>query len=559
MARAIPRAGSKLTLEGEGLTVDAVAAVAREGSALGFSQKESVLRRIDSSFDLIQSRVAAGAPIYGVTTKFGSLGNVTVPKEEAEELQNNLLWVVKAGSGELLPDQEVRAAMVVHLNTLIRGRSGIRREIIERGIDFINRGLTPCVREGGSIGASGDLIPLGAIFGAVVGSGEAFRVRREDGIVGSITLLKELGLEPIRLAPKEGLALVNGTSASAGIAACCVHRARRLLALTLGIHALHLQALSASNEPFHPFIHQCKPHVGQAWVAEVMRELLSGSGLIDDALGRLDRGEENGEPQDRYSIRCLPQFIGPVVEGLARIEQQIETEINSVTDNPLVDADDDRIYHGGNFLGQYIATCMDELRGFLGLLGKHLDAQIALLVSPEYSKGLPASLIGNPDRAVNMGLKALQVSGNSLVPMLEFYGASLADRFPVHAEQFNQNINSQSYGSAILARKSLEVFENCLAINLIMAVQAVDLREFKGTGSHDPTASLSATTRPLYQAVREVLGRPADIERPLVWNDHEQSLEDFVELLSNDLKGQGRLLEATDWIDEHFVTRFFGS
>ncbi len=206
--------------------------------------------------------------------------------------------------------------MLVHLNALLNGRSGIRFEILERIVEFLNKGIVPHVFDSGSIGASGDLVPLSAIFGAVIGSGPQFKADFNGKEFGSTEILKQLNLKPIRLAPKEGLALVNGTSASSGIAACCVDRARRLLALTLGIHALYVQALAASNEPFHPFIHGCKPHQGQAWSARLMLDLLSGSKLVDDGIGRIERNEESNNPQDRYSIRCLPQFLGPIVEGL---------------------------------------------------------------------------------------------------------------------------------------------------------------------------------------------------------------------------------------------------
>src|SRR5690606_23387948 len=231
--------------------------------------------------------------------------------------------------------------------------------------------------------------------------------------------------------------------------------------------ALFIQALLGTNQSFHPYIHQMKPHPGQLWAAQHMLALLEGSAMIRDELdGRHDfRGEQ--PIQDRYSLRCLAQYIGPIKEGLDDIARRIETEMNSANDNPLIDPDAGASYHGGNFLGQYIGVGMDQLRYYLGLIAKHVDAQIALVMAPEFNNGLPASLVGNPDRKVNMGLKGLQIAGNSIMPLLSFLGNSLADRFPTHAEQFNQNINSQGFGSANLARQSVRVFQEYIAIALI--------------------------------------------------------------------------------------------
>ena len=166
-------------------------------------------------------------------------------------------------------------------------------------------------------------------------------------------------------------------------------------------------------------------------------------------------------------MRCLPQFIGPIVEGLATIARQVETEMNSTTDNPLIDGEAGVIHHGGNFFGQYVGMAMDQLRHYIGLLAKHLDTQIALLVTPEFSGGLPPSLVGNTARPVNMGLKGLQITANSIMPMLGFLGSPLVDRFPTHAEQFNQNINSLGFGAARLARQSITTFQHYLAIALL--------------------------------------------------------------------------------------------
>jgi len=248
--------------------------------------------------------------------------------------------------------------------------------------------------------------------------------------------------------------------------------------------------------------------------------------------------------QDRYSLRCLPQYFGPIIDGVAQIARQIETEANAATDNPLIDPETGDVFHCGNFLAQYVGVAMDQLRYHLGLLAKHLDVQIALLVTPEFSNGLPASLVGNRERSVNIGLKALQLVCNSIMPLIAFHGGSLADRYPTHAEQFNQNVNSQALGSATLARRSLDLLEHYLANALLFAVQAVELRSRDLAGHFDARACLSPATAAVYEAVRAVLDRPISRERPLVWDDNEGFLETLVVRVLADIGAGGRIRSA---------------
>lgn len=275
-----------------------------------------------------------------------------------------------------------------------------------------------------------------------------------------------------------------------------------------------------------------------------MLNLLAGSRLVREELdGSHDyRGEH--PIQDRYSLRCLPQYFGPIVDGILQIEKQIEVEINSATDNPLIDVANQACYHGGNFLGQYVGVGMDQLRYYIGLLAKHLDVQIAYLVAPEFNNGLPASLVGNRERTVNMGLKGLQITGNSIMPLLTFYGNSITDRFPTHAEQYNQNINSQGYASANLARHSVQIFQQYMAIALMFGVQAVDLRTYLVGDHYDARSTLSPATRDLYMAVRDVVGQPPSSDRPYIWNDHEQALDEHIARIAEDIASGGQIIAA---------------
>ena len=540
---------SEVILRGTELTIEDTVRIARFGAPVAITEDRRVLQRVEDSHDYIVKAVNSGKAIYGVTTGFGGMANRIISPKDAGDLQENLLRFMKSETGELLAVEDVRAAMVIRANTHLLGLSGLRLKLVQRMIDFLNAGATPLVREFGSIGASGDLTPLACITGSLIGLDQAFQVDLNGETIDALTALKRLGLEPINLAPKEGLAMINGTAVMTGVAVNCSYDTVRLFGLALSAHALMIQALVGSNQSFHPFLHDYKPHPGQRWAASAMLELLDGSALIRDELeGRQVR--PRGELiQDRYSLRCLPQYLGPIVDGIRQVREQVTVEMNSATDNPLIDSESSQDFQGGNFLGQYVGVAMDQLRYFIGLTAKHLDAQISLLVYPEFSNGLPPSLIGNMERKVNMGLKGLQIDANSIMPVLTFLGNSLVDRFPTHAEQFNQNINSQGLGSANLARQSVDTFRRYIAIALMFGVQAVDLRTKVAENHFDSRRTLSPATRLIYEAVKEVVGKAPASECPYIRNDNEQVLSEHIQLIEKDIANSGRISASLpDWL-----------
>lgn len=539
--------GGAVVITGQGLTVSGISRVAH-GTSVAAASDEETLRRIQASSDFIQRAVDSNTPIYGVTTCFGGMADRVIPRETAADLQRNLVWSHKTGTGSLLPVADVRAAMLLRANSLTTGISGVRFEVIQRLAIFLNEGVTPHVHEFGSIGASGDLVPLAYIAGCLTGLHPEYKVDFRGEETDCVTALARLGLPRIDLLPKEGLALMNGTSVMTGVAANCVARARTMVGLAMGAHALMIQALHGAMQSFHPFIHQHKPHPGQVWAAAQMLEALRGSSLMQDDLDGSRSHRDGRLIQDRYSIRCLPQFLGPVVDGITAIARQVEVEANSVTDNPLIDAPHEAVYHCGNFLGQYIGVGMDQLRYHIGMVAKHLDSQIAMVVAPEFNNGLTPSLVGNPAREVNVGLKPLQLTANSIMPMLGFYGNSLADRFPTHAEQFNQNVNSLGLGSANLARRSLDVFEQYMAVALLFGVQSADLRTFAAAGHYDARVTLSPASARLYTAVRSVTGVQPSTQKPFLWNDDEQFLDVYISRLVSDIRRHGKTVHAVESI-----------
>lgn len=504
--------------------------------------------RLQAASDLVEQAVEQNRAVYGITTGFGGMASVTVPGDLAAESQDNLLAFLASGTGPEIDREHVRAAMLLRANVLSRGCSGVRPEIVSRILRFLHADYLPVVRELGSIGASGDLIPLSAIARAITGKPGFVEITAPQGRIDSHTALAQLELGPLKLRPKEGLAVVNGTSFSAAIAANCCAAARRMLGLTVVVQGMTLQAIRVQEEPFAAFVHRQKPHPGQIWTAEVMRRIFAGAAT--------DGRQQPTEVQDRYSLRCLPQYMGPLVEGIARVNTVVTTEMNSVSDNPLVDTEEQRFYQSGNFLGQYVGIAMDDLRRFLGLMAKHLDVQIATLVAPEFNNGLPASLRGNPDRSYNMGLKGLQITGNSIMPMLTYYGSPLVEHFPTHAEQFNQNINGLSWGAANMAWRSVGLYQHALAVAMLFAVQGLDLRARASLNHFDGRALLGEAAIPLYEAIHDVLECPMNDTRPFLFNDCDRWLERDVSSLAAAIRCDDRLIDSVAMFLDSFDERF---
>lgn len=541
LAPAARAAAMPLALAGEGLTLGDIVAVARHGRPVAPALHGATLDRMLAARAAVERAVAGGELVYGVTTRFGGLADELLDAGHARAIQVNALWMHATGAGAELPADAVRAAMLVRANSHLRGASGVRPLLVERLVALLHAGATPVVFEHGSIGASGDLVPLSYVAGAAIGHPAGYEMRLDGERLDAREALRRLGLAPIQLEAKEGLAMINGTSVSTGVAALCAADARRLLGITTAVHALLVQALEGSMDSFDAFVHAQKPHPGQSRVAEQLRALLHGSALVRGGTRHATARDGGVLVQDRYSLRCLPQFLGPSVEAIERIAAQVEVEANSATDNPLWDPSG-RFVHGGNFLAQYVALGMDELRLHLALMGRHLDASLALLMSPAFSGGLPGSLAGNTGRAETMGLKGVQLLANSLAPMLVQLAAPIALHFPTHAEQFNQNLNSQSLGAACLARRAVESYEQLVACVLLSAVQALDLRAaMRGQLASEV---LGEGTAPLHAAVYGAVGRVESRDRALVWNDDEQRLDRWLVALVEGMREGGSVAAA---------------
>ena len=489
-----------ILLNGASLSLEDVAGISLKQSLVELDPSLYASERLLKSCQSLQKIMAKGHKIYGVNTLFGGLANQEAA--DPDDLQQQLLMSHMAGAGEPLQDQDVKLAMILRANSLCHGVSGIRAKIVERYIDLANKNVLPFVQEYGSIGASGDLVPLSAIAGAVLGTSSNFKLKHQGQYHSAPQLLQQLGLSPLSLKPKEGLALINGTSVLTAIAANnCVE-----MAYLFNIH-LHLQVamceiMGSDMRSFSEFIQRYRPHPGQKWIASVFRDALANSARVRNTEMVEADFTNNALIQDRYSIRCIPQFLGAIVEDLGHINRSVSVEMNSATDNPLIDPETDNFYHGGNFLGQHMSMAMDKMRICIALLAKHNEAQIASLVEPAFNNGLPASLVPEAQKGRTVGIKPLQILSNSLVPLMEQNANPLCTHFPVHAEQFNQNINSQGFGSALLTRKSIELYRQQLSCFSVIVGTALELVAEQKSKSAQEEFGLSASQ--LHSALQSI-------------------------------------------------------
>src|SRR6059036_2351804 len=379
-----------VTLDGFSLSIADVVAVARHGAPVAIAPHS--LTAVTASRRSVEAAVARGDTIYGVNTGFGKLAHVRIKPEQTRELQLNLIRSHASGVGEPLPVDAVRAMMLLRANVLLRGTSGVRAILPELIVGMLNAQLHPRVPSQGSVGASGDLAPLAHLALAMIGEGE-------DG-----PTLRAKRLEPITLEAKEGLAFVNGTQAQAGLAALLVHDAWVLWRTAHAAAAMSLEAVRGTPDPFDARIHDARPHPLQQRWAALLRDLLAGSAI------RESHRENDPRVQDAYSLRCTPQVLGAVGEGLAFAERLVATELNAATDNPLVFGDE--VLSGGNFHGQPVALALDVIGIALTTLAGISERRLERIVNPDLSSGLPPFLARDP--GLESGFMTAQIAAAAL-------------------------------------------------------------------------------------------------------------------------------------------------
>ncbi len=411
---------------------------------------------------LVNAIVEAGTPTYGVNTGLGTLSSRSIAPEDLEEMQSRLLLSNAAGTGALLSEAVVRRLMLLKINTLARGRSGVRPELIDALVTLYNTGVTPCIPSKGSVGASGDLAPLAHLGVALLGEGE---VRLEGATLAATEGLARAGLAPLRLAPKEGLAMVNGTQASTALAVAGLFAAEAVFAAALIAGALSVEAALGREMPFDARLHEARGQQGQAEVAAVLRSLLTGSDVRAVAA-------EKGRMQDPYSLRCQPQVMGACLDQFRHAARVIERELNAVTDNPLVFAETGEILYGGNFHAEPVGLAADGIALALSEVGSMAERRIALLTDENYSM-LPAFLAS--DSGLDSGFMVAQVTAAALASENKYLA------HPASADSIPTTANQEDFVSmaTFAARRLEDMADNAagiVAIELMIAAQGLEFR-----------------------------------------------------------------------------------
>jgi len=476
-----------LALGADPLSLEDVVRVARQGVQVRLTG--GARTRIAKGRAQLEELLARGERIYGVNTGVGGNIGFSLAPEQMGLMQQNIVRHLSCATGQPLPGDVVRAATLLRIATFVTGASAVRNELVDALAALLNRGVTPVVPRYGSVGASGDLMPSAYIARVLVGMGEA---EFQGRVLPAAEALAAAQIAPVVFAPKEALALINGTTMMTGVAALMWGDAVRVLRALLGAVALSIEALEAPSLPFHPWIHERKGHPGQIAVAAHLRELLAGSGYTRASSG-----------QSCYSLRCPPQGLGQVWEGLHDARAPIERELNSANDNPLIDPDTGTLYKAGNFYGGHMARVLDTWKLDFVSMANWGNALMAVLVDDRFNGGLPANL--TPQPGVNSGFKGMQLSVTSLTcAVRQIAGPSSIHSLPT--EQYNQDVVSLGMHAAVTAMDALECVRNETAMLLLASAQAVDLR-----GSPD---KLGAGSRRVYQAVRK-LAEFQDCDRPM--------------------------------------------
>jgi len=449
-----------LQLTGRDLAIEDVVAVAREKRPVDLAA--TARERMAASRAVIDRVVASGETIYGVTTGFGDLADVRISPEQTATLQRNLVRSHAAGVGEPLPGEVVRAMLVLRVNALAVGLSGVRPELADLLVAMLNAGVQPRIPSRGSVGASGDLAPLAHLALVVIGEGEAEVGGR---LLAGADALAAAGLEPMELQAKEGLALLNGTQLMAALGALAAADARRLVITADVVGAMSLEAMLGTASAFDEALIGARPHPGQIASAARLRRLLA-----DSEIGASHRSSPH-RLQDPYSLRCMPQVHGAVHDALAPLEGVLAVEMNAATDNPLV-FPDGRVVSGGNFHGAPLALALDHARVALTALATISERRTARLVDARLS-GLPAFLAAEP--GLESGLMIAQYTAAALVNELKTVAhPASVDTIPTSANQ--EDHVSMGATSALLLREAVDRVTAVLAIEALCAARGLDLR-----------------------------------------------------------------------------------
>ena len=480
-------ANKTVTLTGKGLTISGIDSVCHKGAKVVISP--SALEAVKANREVIERKVKAGVPIYGVTTGIGEFARITISPEQGEELQKRIVYSHAASVGKIIPESDSRACLLLRANMICNGYSGVRPVILETLVAMLNKGVHPVIYEKGSLGTSGDLSPLAMMAEVVMGEGRAFY---KGKMMTGKAAMAAAKIKPVRLSYKEGLGLINGTQHMTGVGALALHSARFLAKNALIGAGMTIDSISSNVSGLDPRVHQIRNHRGQIVAAENLRRLIKGSQMI---------ARNKGKVQDAYSLRCCPQILGPTLDAIQYAEATHLHEVNGVSDNPLFFTKDDEYIAAGNFHGQPVAMVQDFLAIAISEFASLAERHTNRMLNPVLS-GLPDFLVEG--KGLNSGLMVAQYTQAALVSENKILShPAVVDSISVSADQ-----EDHVCMGSISAMKLTDIIRNTeivVAIQIMSAAQAMDFRRPHKAGPGSEAA---------YKVVRKKLARLIN-DRPL--------------------------------------------
>ena len=458
---------------------------------------KGALEEVEKSY-LFLDNFAKDKIIYGINTGLGPMAQYKVDKKNQVQLQYNLIRSHASGSGNKIPNRAVRALMVARLNNFMQGYSGIHPSIPVLLADFINHGIIPVIPEHGGVGASGDLVQLAHLALCLIGEGDMFY---QNYTHQGNKVFEESGLKPARVYIREGLALVNGTSCMSGIGILSVIKSRKLLDWALMASAMINEVVETYDDHYSYELNRVKLHEGQNEITDRMQKILEGSKLVKKRADHLYNGNGQGEKiftkkiQEYYSLRCITQILGPILDTIEYAEKVLINEINSVNDNPVLDYRHENVNHGGNFHGDYVSLEMDKLKIAITKLSMLSERQINFLMNDKLNNKLPP-FINLGTLGLNLGMQGVQFTATSTVAENQ----ALSNPMYVHSiptNNDNQDIVSMGTNAALMTNKVIDNSFEVLAIELISLLQAIDYLEF--------SEKLSPATKTVYSTLRKIV------------------------------------------------------
>ena len=454
------------------------------------------VEQVDTNYSFLK-KFSANKLIYGINTGFGPMAQYKVSEENLLQLQYNLIRSHSSGGGNLMSPVLVKAVMVARLNSLIQAYSGVNIEVVELLRDMINKDISPCIFEHGGVGASGDLVQLAHLALVLIGEGE---VIYEGEVQSTGTIFKKLGIKPLSIYIREGLAILNGTSAMTGIGMLNIIQARKLLEWSVMLSAMINEIVEAFDDHYSYELNIVKQHKGQNKVASMLRDILAGSKMIRDRSehlynpDKLDQEVFQDKVQEYYSLRCVTQVLGPIYDTIAHAEKVVVDELNSVNDNPVIDHKNENIFHGGNFHGDYVSLEMDKLKIAITKLSMLSERQLNYLLNEKLNQKFPP-FVNLGVLGFNFGMQGMQFTATSTVAENQTLS------FPMYVHSIpnnndNQDIVSMGCNAALMTKKVIDNSFEVLAIQMMTVLQAIDWL--------DCVDRLSPNTKAVYSSIRKI-------------------------------------------------------